>query len=275
MNETTVFIQPPEIGSSFAFQRMETNPFLFPLHKHDDQSEMLFILQGEGEFEIDGRPYHATPGSLLLYHRGVWHQERSTRYPFRALFISFRGMQLEGLPYNYFLEPAREPVLQLNEQMPTFKLMMQDIIAEHANTAPESKWIASHMLSILFARLARTVHYSRAAQSIRKISHAAIPFAKRYIEEHYHTAITLETLARLTYMNEYHFAHLFKQQVGVSPIQYLIRCRIDVAKRYLQTTDLLLEDIAERVGYRSETSFYALFKKMTGTTPRQYRDSSL
>lgn len=94
------------------------------------------------------------------------------------------------------------------------------------------------------------------------------------MEENYPFDVTLETLAGLTYTNPYHFIHVFKAETGVSPIQYLIRYRIEVAKQYLETTQLSMAEIAEKVGYKSETYFQNLFKKTTGTSPGRYRAAS-
>lgn len=272
MEGDSLFLSPPCFIHGAPIEKTEKDPFVFPLHKHDSNSELLLITEGEGVFGIDGRTYEAKAGTMLFYHRGVWHEEQSTRHPFKAVFIAFNNLQLRGLPLDFFLEPDKPPVIELKEHYLPFKQWMLDILAENRQRLPEAQSIATHMFGILLTRLARLIHYPPVpVLPDKRSSHEAIPTAKRYMEENYYTDITLATLARLTYINEYHFAHLFKEEVGVSPIQYLIQCRIEVAKRYLQTTGLPLGEIAERVGYKSETSFLTLFKRMTGTTPGKYR----
>ncbi|UVI28561.1 helix-turn-helix transcriptional regulator [Paenibacillus spongiae] len=271
MEGDSLFLSPPVFIDGFAIEKTDDDPFVFPLHRHDSNSELLLIIEGEGAFGIDGRTYKAKAGTMLFYHRGVWHEERSIRHPFKALFLAFNELQLRGLPADYFLDPGRPPIIELKEHYLPLRQWIQDILAEYRQRYPEAQSIATHMLGILFARLARLVYYPPAPVPDKRPSHAAVPTAKRYMEENYYTDITLATLAKLTYVNEYHLAHLFKDEVGISPIQYLIQCRMEVAKRYLQTTGLPLRDIAERVGYKSETSFLTLFKRMTGTTPGKYR----
>ena len=94
------------------------------------------------------------------------------------------------------------------------------------------------------------------------------------MEENYHSSITLDMLAAETYVGKYHLAHLFKAETGVSPIQFLIYCRMEAAKRYLKTTELQVKQIAELVGYQSEPSFHNVFLKTCGMTPGEYRRRS-
>ncbi|SFJ40945.1 AraC-type DNA-binding protein [Paenibacillus sp. UNC496MF] len=273
MSEASLFRSQPVFlsGATFAFDG-HAGRFLLELHKHDANSEILLIEEGEGEFEIDGRRYAAGPGTLLFYQRGLWHKELSTKHPFRATYIGFTDMQIGALPPDYFFDPAEAPVLELREHLPSVAKLMKDCIAEHRRMEPESQLAASHYLGLLFVKLARLAHYGDAAERGRSTAKEAVWKAKRMLEENYGAAHTLASLAADTYLNKYHLAHLFKEIVGVSPIQFLIYCRMEAAKRYLRTTGLQVKQIAEIVGYQSEPSFYNAFMKTTGTTPRKYRD---
>lgn len=272
MSGTSVFVKPAAMVAGSIFERDETARFVFPLHKHDDVSEILLIVEGKGAFVVDGGNYTVGAGSLLLYHRGVWHEETSVEHPFKAMYIGFRGLEIRGLPPGCLLDPRQPPVVPLREHLHAVKQQFYQTIIEFQQSAPEARLIANHMLGILFARLSRFLHYSPASAFPNKPSLPAVPFAKRYMEEHYRENISLKTLAAVTFVSEYHLAHLFKNETGCSPIQYLIRYRMEVAKHYLKTTAWSVRDIAEAVGYRSETSFYNLFRSVSGMTPAGYRE---
>ncbi|WP_308636406.1 helix-turn-helix transcriptional regulator [Paenibacillus silvisoli] len=275
MGDATIFRSPAVFLSGSSFDMGGgANRFLLELHKHDANSEMLLIEEGEGEFEIDGKSYAAGAGTLLLYHRGVWHKELSTKHPFRATFIGFRGLRVGELMPDYFLHPDAPPLIQLYDQLPAVSRLMRDCIAEFRRQEPESQTIANHYLGVIFAKLARLAHYSDGSERARVPAREAVWKAKRIIEENYSAPLTLESLAEETYLNKYHLAHLFKDEMGVSPIQFLIYCRMEAAKRYLRTTSLQVKEIAEIVGYQSEPSFYNVFMKVNGVTPRKYRDGS-
>lgn len=52
-------------------------------------------------------------------------------------------------------------------------------------------------------------------------------------------------------------------------------CRIRRAKELLQNTDLMIREVAIKVGYEAAQSFTRLFKKLTGMTPQGYRESQV
>ena len=59
--------------------------------------------------------------------------------------------------------------------------------------------------------------------------------------------------------------------MGVPPISYLNRVRIQAAKELIENSDLSLTQVCSRVGYESLTYFGRVFKEFTGVTPSQFR----
>jgi AraC family transcriptional regulator len=92
-----------------------------------------------------------------------------------------------------------------------------------------------------------------------------------YIHQHFQQDLSVETMAALIQLSPYHFSRLFKQSTGLSPYQYILRCRIDRAKQLLQQRQLPIVEIAAQVGFFSQSHFYRHFKRMVGMTPRQFR----
>jgi AraC-like DNA-binding protein len=82
---------------------------------------------------------------------------------------------------------------------------------------------------------------------------------------------TLEELARETAVSRSLLADRFAELVGVPPMQYLAKWRIQVAASMLRTSKASLGEIAERVGYGSEASLSRAFKRWVGTAPALYR----
>ena len=65
--------------------------------------------------------------------------------------------------------------------------------------------------------------------------------------------------------------HGFRRQCGMAPIEYLLRVRVENARRMLALTDRPIYEIAERMGFSDVNNFTRQFKKQTGMTPRDYR----
>jgi AraC family transcriptional regulator len=81
----------------------------------------------------------------------------------------------------------------------------------------------------------------------------------------------LERLAEKAGLSKFHFIRLFKNATGVSPSQYHINLRIDLARKLLRETDKSIITVALDVGYTNPSHFAQLFRRVTGLSPSQYR----
>jgi AraC family transcriptional regulator len=81
-------------------------------------------------------------------------------------------------------------------------------------------------------------------------------------------------MAGVLNLSQYHFCRLFKQSTGITPHQYLTRCRIDRAKQLLLKTELTITEVAFEVGFTNHSSFTRLFRQYVGVTPKVFRASA-
>lgn len=95
---------------------------------------------------------------------------------------------------------------------------------------------------------------------------------KEHVENHYQENITLESMAALVFMNPYYFSSFFKKHTGQNFKQYVTEVRMKQAVRLLLQTDLMVYEIAERVGYNNARQFSDMFKKMYGKLPQEYKN---
>lgn len=73
-------------------------------------------------------------------------------------------------------------------------------------------------------------------------------------------------------LSENHFSTQFRKEIGKNFLHYLTELRMDEAKRLMQTTNLKIYEICERVGYSNVEHFSRLFKKVTGQSPNAFRN---
>lgn len=95
--------------------------------------------------------------------------------------------------------------------------------------------------------------------------------AKHYIQLYYKEALTLEEVGGYVGLNPVYFSSLFKQEEGVSFLEYLTIVRMKKAKELLMDCDKTMREIADSVGYQDEKYFSRAFKKTVGLTPSEYR----
>lgn len=95
----------------------------------------------------------------------------------------------------------------------------------------------------------------------------------QYIKQNIHTSITLEQMADVACVTKSYIGKLFNETLGISPLQYVIKCKIQYAQSILLTTDIPVKKIAAKIGIEDVSYFIRLFKKNIGFTPQDYRDS--
>lgn len=92
-----------------------------------------------------------------------------------------------------------------------------------------------------------------------------------YIETHYMENIRLGNLAELIGFSEGHFTRVFREEFGMTFVQYLTECRISHSKELLIQTSIPIEQIAYQVGINSYSYFCTCFKRLCNISPGEYR----
>jgi len=95
------------------------------------------------------------------------------------------------------------------------------------------------------------------------------------MESNFHRKVTLNNTAELVNVSSSRLRHIFKEETGVTPAQYLRMLRMKRAKVLLETTFLRVKEVSISVGIDYDVSFVREFKKAYGVTPAKYRQGYL
>lgn len=98
-----------------------------------------------------------------------------------------------------------------------------------------------------------------------------IAMAKSYVAEHLAEELSVVRMGELAGMSESRFSHVFKEETGLSFMEYVSMVRMDKARELLQNTDLRVNEIAEQIGIANPNYFSAQYKKRTGQSPNEFR----
>ena len=101
------------------------------------------------------------------------------------------------------------------------------------------------------------------AWQVRKVLH--------YIDSHIAGPVAVADLCALIDRSEAHFSRAFKRTFGESPHAFVIRCRVELAARYMLQTDASLSHIAHRCGFTDQAHLCKHFRQSTGQTPAAWR----
>lgn len=94
-----------------------------------------------------------------------------------------------------------------------------------------------------------------------------------YIKKHYMEEIRLDDLAAMVHINKNYLVRQFKKRFGVTPISYLIKIRMDYAKKLLTESNLPIKAVATACGYNDPSFFNSYFKRIHHISPAAYRRS--
>jgi len=139
------------------------------------------------------------------------------------------------------------------------------------------RFYAEAMATALSAHLLR--YYSTRKHQFQEyedgLSKQKLKQAIEYIQEHLGENLSLNDIANELGMSQYYFCRLFKQSTGMSPHQYLIRQRVERAKRLLQQPERSIASIAAECGFANQSHFARYFRQHTGMNPNQFRKAVL
>ncbi|TDW97513.1 AraC family transcriptional regulator [Dinghuibacter silviterrae] len=127
-------------------------------------------------------------------------------------------------------------------------------------------------LKELLIRLLQSQHlFQIQSEAGQQENHSRLHYVLHYIHEHLTERIPVDTLSRKAYLSRNMFFKWFKEQFGLTPLEYVNRERIRLAKQLLAETHGSISDVSFRCGFSDVNYFVRMFRKMEGVTPGAYR----
>lgn len=231
------------------------------------ENVLICVQAGFAEILTKEKKYTVERGAIILnFHHHSEMQIVNMGPNFKAIAIICERFNFDSKIKASFTGEDNVNILYTDSNFQEFEAFFVNLHQEFIHKQIGYEEMTSSLVHSILIKLCRMMEIDDEAQSYS----SAVQNVKAYIESNFHLELTLPELARLVYISPYHLAHLFKEEVGMAPIQYLIQCRITHAKRLLTETNLSVKDIAMKVGYPNANYFNLLFKKMTGLSPGKY-----
>jgi AraC family transcriptional regulator len=230
------------------------------IQKRDDRLHESILQEGDNLFIPAGQPSY-------------WCQDKSgiTCTP---LFICLKPELIQQVAEASDMDSRRfEFIHCFGQQDLQLHQIGMLILAELRSHGMMGKLYVESLTQILVIHLLR--HYSTLTRPIAsqdsRFTRIQLQQAIDYIHTYLNRDLSLAELASVVNISPTYFASLFKQEMGISPHQYVIRQRVEQAKLMLSKTDLAIADIALQVGFSSQSHLTQQFKRLTGMTPKQVR----
>ena len=238
------------------------------MHEHKNLAEILLLYGGAGIYIIDGERYTAKKGDLILYNSGAVHDEfGGSGNDLSTYCVAISNLKLANLPVNKILPKEFSPIMPTGEYFDELLSIFMGI--ERESYRKSGAETANFLALALVAKICTMfeTHGIKRREKIPTLS----SMAKDFIDEHYTENIKLEDIANAVYTNVYNLSKVFKAEIGIPPMKYVILRRMGEAQILLINTDITITRIALRVGYNNSNYFQNVFKDFMKMTPKEYR----
>lgn len=220
-----------------------------------------FIIDGKGTYYINDKVYNLKKGDVFaIFPDDVVSYKADENEPWYFCWIGFMGTNASEY-YKHIGFTENSLITHLDNNLFIKGIMnCLDYIEENEKRDLSMLRLDAFVLEIL----------SSFETAVQNSSKAYIQSAVIYMEMNYNKKISLSDVANIIGLEYSYFFKLFKNEIGISPNEYLINLRIEKAKKLLKA-NTEIKNIPALVGISDVYYFTKLFKKCVGTTPSDYR----
>jgi len=219
-----------------------------PIHYYD----LTIVLDGALQYQIDGTPIPVAAGDALLIRQGMLRARDATTE------------KIDYISFNFHAESAPDlPLLMRGAVQNETKLMIAacDEIAKRHPLGYEDT------ATLLLAAILRSFGENLKETSVSPLTAKIVA----YLHKNLTHRVTLSDIGKMTFFSPVYCDTVFKKDMGVSIIDYLLGRRIAEAKKLLIEGTFSLSEIARQSGFEDSNYFSRVFKKRTGYTPTEYK----
>jgi len=229
------------------------------------------VIDGEGIFRNEESTFQLKKGQYFLIYPGVQtFYEADEDNPWEYVWFGIDGNKIEellsligitintpvGIVKDFF--NIKKNILEMTSKDPFSIESRIELQGDLFNLFSNLSNYTQSMDSIKINKVSQKITYTKKAIDIIKNNYNKNNFYLRDVS----TNLSL---------NQSYLTSVFKETTGKTLHEYLIDYRIQRSRHYLETTDLSITTVAEKVGYKNPLSFTRVFKKLMNTTPSNYK----
>ncbi len=275
VQSSRIIYTPSEFARTNLVYLQETGS-LHALRPHvsarEDLVSFLFftVTKGEGYLTYNGRVYELKKGDCVFINCRTPYSHCSAESLWSLSWCHFYGSNLLGI-YNKYLERGGTPVFRPADAGEYVELLQELYGVASSVSYTRDMQLYDKLTTLLALIMEESWHPE--VQASRTVPKRDMLEIKTFIDEHYQEKLTLESLASEFYISKHYLARRFKEQCGVTVMNYIHQVRITQGKHLLRFTEHPIEAIAGLCGVPDANYFSRTFRKVEGISPAEYRRS--
>ncbi len=231
-------------------------------------AELFFVTGGCGCLKLSSQSIPITTHDVIIVNSSIEHTEISSKErPLEYIVMGVDGLESisgddgsDGYSIIHF-QSGGEQIL----------FYLRCLLKEIETKLPGYNTVCQDLLEVVLLLLMRRSEFTVTFVPSNRKSSRECAIVRRYIENHFKENLTLDDLAAVAHISKYYLAHAFSREYGISPIHYLLSCRIQESLYLLSETSISLSQIAGMLGFSSPSYFSQSFRKIQGISPMAYR----
>ena len=242
------------------------------LHWHEEY-EFVMVKNGSAVIIKNGTPIELSENQVLCLYSGDVHSIRcDASAEMTAIVVSPLFWEDNSFSYGQI---AFQSLFERNDPVDRAVIsILEEIVSVYYDKAFGYDFILRSKFTQIFAILLEHRRFS-----ITRGKRQEIPDQLKklldFVHEHYAEKISLDLLSSVSFYSKTYIIRLFKKYTCLTPAEYILQYRLDIAKKMLRNGEATVLNIAYFCGFNSETYFIRAFKKQYGMTPYAYKASLL
>ncbi len=226
--------------------------------------QILFCTKGSGTLLYEDKKYLIPANTALFLPADFPHEYYPNEDVWNIHWIVPAGEALPQLLGNLSMEEPGIFHLQETTRLEYWFRSMHDALRSDS-------LLGNYRASGLLYNFLVEFNLSISPKESGNTYHPALVKAIDYINNHYHSSISMEELCNYCGVSKQHLCLLFRTLLHTRPMEYAAKRRIQVAKELLTSTSMTIEEIAEETGFCTASYFCKMFKRYEGITAIRFK----
>lgn len=230
-----------------------------------------YVFKGSGKFIINNTSYLIEQGQGFLVPAGtIIYYEADKNTPWSYCWVGFNGVKAESYLSRIGIS-AHNPIFQCMDGDFLIECIRQMLASKEYRKSSDMKLLG--LLHLFLHYLVEVTDANKPSVDNSSTKEQYIKSAVEFIVMNYSMPISVHEVAHHVGIDRSYLFTLFKEFLNISPSEYIIQYRINVACDLMADTNLSIGEISRSVGYNDPLVFSKMFKKIKSKSPSFYRKS--